>query len=311
MATAVNAQLRLEQVYDDELPRLVNGWLSSKKSENTRRAYDRGFAKWETFCRGLGVHPLDADLDTVNAYARLLEATGKPNTSQAHALSVPSSFYKHAIRSGAVARNPFDGTDRPKVDQDHSDTEGLTEDETRRLIEEAHRLSPRAYALCLLLYTTGLRVDGILGADVDDVGYDRGHRVLTVRLKGGTRSKVVLAPMAVHALEIYLAGRAEGPLFTTRNGHRLREAEVWKVLRRLAKRAGLPQQNSIHPHVLRHGFITDALAKGVPLTEVQDAVGHKDPRTTRRYDRARNRLDNSPTYIIAASLAQKLEHLDA
>jgi hypothetical protein len=32
---------------------------------------------------------------------------------------------------------------------------------------------------------------------------------------------------------------------------------------------------------------------------VQDAAGHADPRTTRRYDRARHNLDRHPTYALA------------
>jgi integrase/recombinase XerD len=35
---------------------------------------------------------------------------------------------------------------------------------------------------------------------------------------------------------------------------------------------------------------------------VQDALGHADPRTTRRYDRSRHNLDRSPTYLLATSL---------
>jgi site-specific recombinase XerD len=57
------------------------------------------------------------------------------------------------------------------------------------------------------------------------------------------------------------------------------------------------------PHSLRHGFVTLTLEAGVPLTDVQDAAGHDDPRTTCRYDRTRHRLDAAPTYALAASLA--------
>jgi hypothetical protein len=33
-----------------------------------------------------------------------------------------------------------------------------------------------------------------------------------------------------------------------------------------------------------------------------DALGHADPRTTRRHDRNRHNLDRSPTYLLARSL---------
>ena len=42
------------------------------------------------------------------------------------------------------------------------------------------------------------------------------------------------------------------------------------------------------PHSLRHAFVTAALDAGASLRDVQDAAGHADPRTTRRYDRSRH-----------------------
>ncbi|MGH2949398.1 MAG: hypothetical protein ACRDPC_24610, partial [Solirubrobacteraceae bacterium] len=42
-----------------------------------------------------------------------------------------------------------------------------------------------------------------------------------------------------------------------------------------------------------------ALDAGVSLRDVQDAAGHADPRTTRRYDRARHQLERHPTHVLA------------
>ena len=52
----------------------------------------------------------------------------------------------------------------------------------------------------------------------------------------------------------------------------------------------------------RHSFATELLGNGVPLQDVQDAMGHADPRTTRRYDRSRHNLDRHPTYQMATQL---------
>ncbi len=57
------------------------------------------------------------------------------------------------------------------------------------------------------------------------------------------------------------------------------------------------------PHSLRHSFITAALDAGVPLLDVQEAASHADPRTTMRYDRARQSLDRHATYIVATFVA--------
>jgi hypothetical protein len=50
----------------------------------------------------------------------------------------------------------------------------------------------------------------------------------------------------------------------------------------------------VHPHTLRSAFVTMSLDAGVPLRDVQDAAGHVNPGTTRRYDRSRNNLSRSP-----------------
>jgi hypothetical protein len=53
--------------------------------------------------------------------------------------------------------------------------------------------------------------------------------------------------------------------------------------------------------------VTEALAAGVPLQDVQDAAGHADPRTTRRYDRSRHNLDRHPTYVLVLNVIEDEE----
>ncbi len=74
-----------------------------------------------------------------------------------------------------------------------------------------------------------------------------------------------------------------------------------RMVRRICKRAGIDKH--ITPHSLRHSFITAALDAGVPLRDVQIAARHADPRTTTRYDRARENLDRHASYIVAAFVA--------
>ena len=51
------------------------------------------------------------------------------------------------------------------------------------------------------------------------------------------------------------------------------------------------------------GLFSSALDAGTALRDVQDYAGHKDPRTTRRYDHARDSLDRNAAYAVAAYLA--------
>jgi integrase/recombinase XerD len=50
-------------------------------------------------------------------------------------------------------------------------------------------------------------------------------------------------------------------------------------------------------------FVATMLDAGVDLRDVQIAARHADPRTTMRYDRARQNLDRHPNYILAAYMA--------
>ncbi|MCX4799771.1 tyrosine-type recombinase/integrase [Streptomyces sp. NBC_01242] len=65
-----------------------------------------------------------------------------------------------------------------------------------------------------------------------------------------------------------------------------------------------------HPHTAsadtRHSYATALLDQGVPLADVQDAMGHADPRTTRRYDRHAGALHRSPSYRMADTLTKAM-----
>ncbi|WP_442788418.1 tyrosine-type recombinase/integrase [Dactylosporangium sp. NBC_01737] len=56
-------------------------------------------------------------------------------------------------------------------------------------------------------------------------------------------------------------------------------------LKHLAATAGV-RMPRMHPHMLRHTFVTTMLDAGISLRDVQIAARHADPRTTMRYDRA-------------------------
>ncbi|MET0424363.1 MAG: tyrosine-type recombinase/integrase, partial [Actinoplanes sp.] len=112
---------------------------------------------------------------------------------------------------------------------------------------------------------------------------------------------------AAAALDEYLRvrGDGDGPLFVTSTGGRMDRHAIFRLVRRLAGEAGIAGADKLSPHSLRHAFATAARGEGVPLEDVQDAMGHADPRTTRRYDRDRHNLDRDPAYTIAAARVRR------
>ena len=110
-----------------------------------------------------------------------------------------------------------------------------------------------------------------------------------------------LAPRVARAVDLAVGERLEGPIFLDANGERVDRHAAGRIVRRVARRAGIGKR--VGPHTLRHAFITAALDAGVPLRDVQEAASHADPRTTMSYDRARKNLDRHPNYILAAYMA--------
>jgi integrase/recombinase XerD len=289
-------------VTDDALRPLVAAWLLSFKSPHTVRNYRHDLAHWLTFCADHGVDPLTARRAHVDAWARVLEAQGLKERSVGRRLSAVSSWYQYLTHDGVLAASPTQHVRRPKV-SDEGTTPGLTRDELRRLLAAARAHgSPRSLALVSLLAHTGLRIGEALSRDVEHLAHDRGHRILRLERKGGRGGRTVLTAPVVRALDDYLAGRSTGPLFITTTGRRLDQPEAWHMIRRLARRASLDGAAEIRPHSLRVAFITGAREAGVPLEDVQDAAGHADPRTTRRYDRGRHSLDRHASYAVTAWL---------
>jgi integrase len=217
-----------------------------------------------------------------------------------------SSWYSWLVAEDVTAVSPLTHVRRPRV-SDESSTLGPDRDEARALLVAAHELGPKHEALVSLLLLNGLRVSEALNATADDLDTERGHQVLRITRKGGRRAMVPLAPRTSAAIAAHLDERTAGPLFPRASGcrgvnARLTSAGAAYMVDRTVKRAGI--EKHLSPHSLRHGFVTLSLEAGVALTDVQDAAGHADPRTTRRYDRARHRLDAAPTYALAAALAE-------
>jgi site-specific recombinase XerD len=309
---------------------------------HTRQAYEQDIKQWFDFLAALGVDVLAANSDHVTAYMRVCEQSTSEDTGQlitpatvARRVSVVSSFYRHARRRHAITENPVQDVDRPKIDPDHSDTVGLTLDESRRLVEtaalcarDAHdryttaKAAGRAHVrlrtawlgaerdhaiIALMLSAGGRETEMARETCIEDLGYDRGHRVLFVTRKGGKRQSLALGASA-RVVDRYLTvireetGRTSGPLFLTHRGQPPDRAWIFRMVRSLAVQAHIPSAAQLSPHSLRHTFATTALDLGSTLDELQDAMGHADPRTTRRYDRARNRIDRSPAHRVSRAL---------
>ena len=84
------------------------------------------------------------------------------------------------------------------------------------------------------------------GADIDDLGTERAHRVLRVTCKGGKTATIPMAPRTAKGVDIYVGDRTSGPIFATSTGKRWQRSEAWRTLRRLA-RGAVPEKTGTLP----------------------------------------------------------------
>jgi integrase/recombinase XerD len=289
---------------DEPLRRLVAAWLLGYSSKNTRRSYAGDVRAWFTFCADHGVEPLEARRAHIDAWARFMENAGAPPRTVARRLAAVSSFYGYCVDEESIATSPAARVRRPKVDRNDSPTVGLDQGQARALLEATRRHgSRRDIALVTLLIHNGLRISEALDADVEHLGAQRGHRTLRIRRKGGTERAAALPPAVTHALDDYLDAREHGPLFVTKTGRRYDQPAAFRMLRRMARHAGLDVADKLSLHSMRHTAITAGFDAGKSLRDMQDFAGHADPRQTRLYDRARHNLDRHAAYAVAAWFA--------
>ena len=145
----------------------------------------------------------------------------------------------------------------------------------------------RHAALAVLLGLNGLRVSEACATNIEDLGFERGHRTLRIVGKGNKPAVIPLVPRTARTIDLAVGERREGPILRRRDGQRLDRRTAHRWVRSIGKRAGL---GAVHPHMLRAAFIMAALDAGVPLRDVQIAARHADPRTTTIYDRRRAEL---------------------
>jgi integrase len=147
-----------------------------------------------------------------------------------------------------------------------------------------------------------LRIFEACAVSIGDLGEEHGHRVLRVCGKGSGVVLVPLPPAVGRAIDRTVGERVDGSILLNRRGTAMDRHAATRRLKHLATNAGVHMPR-MHPHMLRHTYVTTMLDAGVPLRDVQIAARHADPRTTMRYDRARKNLDRHRNYVLAAFMA--------
>lgn len=168
----------------------------------------------------------------------------------------------------------------------------LNEAEITALLEHAKKCSLRNYAMLNLLVRTGLRTIELVRADIGDIKYKKGRRILYVMGKGHDSKDdfVIISDATWKPLQAYLSERGvtakKDPLFVTEGkghkGNRMSPRSVQYVCKNAIRAIGLDSPE-YSPHSLRHSTAVMMLKNGADWKDVQRVLRHSSPVTTQIY----------------------------
>jgi integrase/recombinase XerD len=240
----------------------------------TREAYALDLRQFASWCQQHHIGLFQARRADIECFARDLETRGRARATITRRLCTVAGFYRYALEEELLDHSPAAHVRRPRLDHESHAT-GLDRNELGALLVAAGLGMASEHALISLLALNGLRVSEATGANIEALGVERGHRTLTITRKGGKVVTIPLAPRTTRAIDLAIGERSTGPVFLAADGRRLDRHGAGRIVRRVARRAGITKP--VGPHTLRHAFITAALDAGVSPRDVQEAASHADP----------------------------------
>lgn len=282
-------------------------------SDDTLKTYTRQLYQFLQWCDRRQLNPVIVVKDDIKKYRHWMikQQQYKPATI-ALKLAVVRRFYQAAVEKGLIAMNPAAGVKPPREKYDPAEKITYLEAEEVEVLfgtvpHDGSLKSARDRLMLGIMALEGTRTVELHRADIASVV--RQGKNLGVRVEGKRSIRVVpLTPDLAHLLVEYLHQRETSgevlqptkPLFiSTGNnsrGQRISRRGIRTIVDTYLKLADLKHTpgRTISAHSLRHTAGTLALRSGADLRQVQDLLGHSDPRTTSIYTHVGDRWENNP-----------------
>jgi len=283
--------------------RYVEFFTANINNDHTRRAYARACGRFFAWCedRGLtltAIRPFD-----VAAWVKeLQENHGAPGVKQQ--LAAVRMLFDWLITGQVMPMNPAAAVRGPKHVVKTGTTPVLDADEWRKLMDSIPTETVRDLrdrALIATLSYSFARITAALKMKVEDLRPQGAGWRVRLHEKGGKQHEMPCHHALAEALHAYIAaaGIAEdrkGWLFRTSRGHKatvlsdqpMTQPDAWRMIRRRAVAVGI--MAPIGNHSFRATGITAYLSNGGALEHAQEMAAHESPRTTKLYDRTKERL---------------------
>jgi site-specific recombinase XerD len=283
--------------------RYIEFFTANIRNPNTRRAYARACGTFFSWCGERGL-----SLGTIRPYDVSLYIESRQQTHSAPdvklQLAAVRMLFNWLITGQVVPANPASAVRGPKHVVKTGKTPVVDGKEWRKLFDAIPTETVRDLrdrALIATLTYSFARIGAALSMKVEDLRAKGAGWEVRLHEKGGKHHVMPCHHALAEALRAYIdaAGIVDdrkGFLFRTSRGHKamilsdqpMDQSDAWRMIRRRAAAAGILAP--IGNHTFRATGITAYLNNGGALEHAQEMAGHESPRTTKLYDRTKERL---------------------
>lgn len=257
---------------------------------SSKALYKRTLSQYFNWIEQSGYKMAEIERTHILLYRDKLMEEGKSSLTATSYITSVRLFYEWT-EAHKIYPNVAKGVKSPKRKQQFR-KQPLTPAQTAAMLateQESH--SKRDYAIINLLVRTGLRTIEVSRANVEDITFKGGKRVLMVKGKGRDEKDnfVILTDKAYQPIKAYLDERkAVGgqPLFISTSNNNKGERMTTRTISYIAKEAlkSIGLDDKVYTaHSLRHTAAVNILRAGGSLEMAQLTMRHTNPATTQIY----------------------------
>ena len=294
-------------------------------SYDTVKTYSSRVYQFLSWCRERELYPALVRKDNIQEYRKHLVDGEKTSPTIRLSLLAIKHFYTACLTQKLVKDNPVVGVKAPRERREVGSTINyLSLEELQQIFDriaptlkirgdktaQVQVLRDRILLGCMALQ--GCRSVEMYRANLGDISESYGQHYLRLDGKNSIRTAILRPDLAQEVVEYRQARvqsgeevNADRPLFISlsncRYGQRLSRSGIGHVVDSYLEKCDLKHtdlERSLSPHSLRHTAGTLALRNGSDLREVQDFLGHSDPKTTAIYTHVLNSQENNPAAKI-------------
>jgi site-specific recombinase XerD len=319
----------IEQIFAEFLEMEVGDGAASADTIKSYLSQSKMYFAW---CKDNMVSLLEADKHDIKLYRQYLIDKNYKVGTIANKLSIVHSFYQAAISKGLIATNPAAGVKAPTERVDPASNISYLElDELELLLGEIESQLNQAKTnkqrlpilrdrlLIGIMSLEGCRTVELHNLKLEQILHQGPRTGIKVFAKRASRI-VPLTDTLTEQLEEYLLMRRtvlrrkikpEDYVFVSLSNNsknqQLSRRSIRAIVDRYLIATGLKHKEgrNLSAHSLRHTAGTQALRAGADLRQVQDLLGHADPRTTSIYAHVGDRWEYNPAAAVEQNIKTK------